>query len=94
MKVAHYDKLRGADLAAPRFLAILMMPRAKSEWLSLTADELICRRCVRWVSLRNAPAVDQGDKTVYIPEENLLTPDAFKDLATRTSKQEWVNYVP
>lgn len=93
IRTAHYDKLRGTDIASPRYLAVLMMPENDAEWLHSNAEELICRRCVRWVSLRNAPEVTQGSITVYVPEQNVLNPAALRELARKASKIEWIDYV-
>ena len=92
MKTPHYDKLRKTDIAAPRFLAVLMMPADKENWLQLTAEELRLRECVRWVSLRNAPEIDQDSITVYVPADNILTPDALRTIAMQTSREEWIDY--
>ncbi len=92
MEMGHYDKLRSTDVAAPRYLAVLMMPVPDAQWLEVTAEQLICRRCVRWVSLRDASAVEQDTVTVYVPETNVLTPEALRELASMASKQEWIGY--
>jgi hypothetical protein len=94
MKTAHYDKLRKTDIVAPRYLAVLMMPQDRKSWLSLDAEQLICRKCVRWISLRNAAAVTTASTTVYLPQSNVLSPEALRKIAELASMQEWVNYEP
>jgi len=71
------------------------MPQEEHEWFSCSADELILRRCLRWVSLRNAPApakADQGTITVYLPEKQVLTPEALRKLARKRSLEQWIDY--
>ena len=71
------------------------MPHGEDEWFSCSPEQLVLRRCVRWVSLRNAPAPEKADQetiTVYLPEKQVLTPDALRKLARTRSLEQWVNY--
>lgn len=92
LKAKHYDKLRISEIDAPRFLALFMMPEDRAEWCEKSAEQLVCRRCLRWVSLRNAPEGNATATTVYVPENQVLTPSSLRMLADTRSKEEWIDY--
>ncbi len=96
LDVKHYNDFRlEAGYDSPIYLAVFQMPHEDADWLSCSAEELILRRCLRWVSLRNAPAparADQETITVYIPEKHVLTPEALRKLARSRSLEQWIDY--
>jgi hypothetical protein len=94
MSIPHYNKLRLEDVASPRLLLVLRLPPNPLEWLQISEDALVAKRCVYWVSLRGAFAsANKESQTVYIPRENLLTPDALTNLMARFSRLEVIPYV-
>jgi hypothetical protein len=93
LSVPHYDKLRLTDVLAPRILVVLRLPRDPAEWLTISEDALIARRCAYWVSLRGAPASgNERNQTVYLPRDNVLSPQALTDLMTHLSRRGVLNY--
>jgi len=93
LDIKQYDKLRSESLGSPRLLVVLRLPRAQEEWLQVTTDGLLAKRCAHWVSLRGAPAVtDQDSRTIYVPVANVLSPDQLIQLMTRFSRQEVIPY--
>jgi hypothetical protein len=96
LEVRHYNDFRTvAGYDSPIYLVVFQMPHGEDEWLSCSPEQLVLRRCLRWVSLRNAPApvnADQETITVYLPEKQVLTPDALRKLARKRSLEQWVNY--
>jgi hypothetical protein len=52
LEVPHYDKLRDAGAYIPRFLVLFELPEAPEEWLNVCPEQLVARKCGRWVSLR------------------------------------------
>jgi hypothetical protein len=101
LPIAHYNKLRAADTDGPKYLAVFMMPGDEVDWIECGPEQLVLKRCVRWISLRGAPDPPPRDPTVatptitvYIPETNVLTPQVLRQLATARSKNEWINYAP
>lgn len=88
LKQKNYDDLRGR-CAEPRYLALFVMPADETEWLRLSADALVLRRCMYWLSLRNAP--DSGNDTattVHVPRANVLDVDALKRLMAAAAREE------
>jgi len=93
VRVAHYDKLRSIKVYIPRFLAVLALPKDDANWLTVDAEQLISRRCARWVSLRGAPETDHtATVRVTLPTANLLTPAALRELVRRISTGEVINH--
>lgn len=91
--VPQYDKLRSTRLMNPRILVVLRLPPEQKDWLQVSAEALIAKRCAYWVSLRGAEeVVGQKEKTVYVPTTNLLTPKSLKDIVTTVSRQEVIPY--
>lgn len=93
LEIAHYDKLRLESVGSPRLLVLLRLPPQRADWLRVSDEQLVAKRCAYWVSLYGAPAVaGQRSRTVYIPVGNVLTPDALTQLMTRFSRQEVIRY--
>ena len=95
LEVAHYNRLRAAGQSdAPTYLVVFHMPGGEEEWFHATPEQLVLRRCLRFVSLRAAPETANRTITVYVPERNVLTPEALRGLAKTRSLEQWINYAP
>ena len=96
LEVKHYNEFRlEAGYDSPIYLVVFQMPQGEDEGFSCSAEELVVRRCLRWVSLRNAPVPARGDQetiTVYLPEKQVLTSEALRKLARTRSLEQWINY--
>jgi len=93
LTVPHYDKLRTAEIAAPRLLVVLRLPPAAEEWLQITEEALVAKRCAYWVSLSGAePSDNSKNQTVYVPRMNLLSPQGLTALMSRFSRREVIRY--
>lgn len=93
LDAAHYDKLRGTTYGTPKFLLVFCLPAVKANWLDVSAKRLVCQRCAYWVSLRSAAATDNVSSiAVYLPTENVLTPDALRQIARQVSLGQDLNY--
>jgi hypothetical protein len=94
LSVPHYDKLRLDEVAAPRLLVLMRLPHHPEEWLQITEEALIARRCAYWLSLRGASASANNDsQTVYVPRANLLSSRGLTDLMACFSRLEVIPYV-
>lgn len=95
LAVGLYDKLRSAKVEAARLLVVLRLPPNAEEWLQISEDALVAKRCAYWVSLRGAgPSENQDSQTVYIPLQNILSPPGLTELMTRLSRREVIPYAP
>ena len=72
---------------------MLFLPRDPAKWLKWSEDELALRKCAWWVSLRGAAASDNDTgQTVYLPENQHFHSDGLRDIMTRLSREEELNY--
>ena len=71
LKAENYKWLRD-DSQVPRLLVVLDMPRVESEWITITTDELVLRRCAYWLNLHGFPQVSTSQPTVHIPKSKVF----------------------
>jgi hypothetical protein len=64
LKRRNYDLLR-VPTQVPRLLVVLDLPRAPDQWLTVTPESLVLRRCAFWTSLADAPETD-NDSSITI----------------------------
>jgi hypothetical protein len=88
LKMKNYDDLRRRSLI-PRVLVVLVLPRDPAAWLSLSAEELVLRRCAFWRSLLGAPAsTHETYQDVRVSRAHPFTGEALHALMVRVSRQE------
>lgn len=84
--IHRYDQLRKPTVSPHRFLVVLFLPQANTDWLLHSVDQLVLKRCAYWVSLRNAPATANSTAvTVHLPKAQVFSPDELRNLAARLS---------
>lgn len=89
LKRKNYDDLILTDLFTPRLLVLVLVPPDIGDWLALTADQLILRRCAYWVSLAGQPATDNENTIrISVPRSNLLNVASLEGLMQRANDQE------
>ena len=71
LKAENYEWLR-EDSQVPRLLVVLDMPRSESEWITITTDELVLRRCAYWLNLHGSQQVFAAQPTVHIPKSQVF----------------------
>jgi hypothetical protein len=87
LKKKNYDDLRIVDVFSPRILVLVTLPREIGEWLSLSTDQLVLRRCGFWKSLAGLPASDnEFTVTVPVPRTNVLTVDGLCGMMQRINE--------
>lgn len=81
LKKKNYNDLILTNVLSPRILVLVTLPTDMEGWLSLTAEQLVLRRCAFWVSLAGQPQSDnESSVTVSVPRQNLLTPEAVRQI--------------
>ena len=76
----NYDLLRG-QTQTPRLLVVLDLPSDQREWMTITVDELVLRRCAYWLNLKGFEATEnRRSVTVRIPSGNLFDVDGLRAL--------------
>jgi len=79
--------------SVPRFLVVLFLPHDESQWLSVSDEALILRKCAYWVSLRGAPVTqNQTSQVVYIPKLQRFDPEGLTSLVHRLSSEDFPDY--
>ncbi len=89
LKRKNYDDLILTDLLTPRLLVLVLVPPDIGNWLELTPDQLVLRRCAYWVSLAGQPATNNENTVrVSVPRVNLLNVASLESLMQRANDQE------
>lgn len=80
LSVKNYDDLR-LETQTPRLLVVVDLPGNEEKWMTVAPKKLILRRCAYWASLRGMEETpNERNITVRIPEPNLFTVEALRDL--------------
>lgn len=88
LPIKNYNDLR-AHTMTPRLLVVLSLPDDEESWLNHSIDSLILKNCAYWVNLAGSPdSQNSSDITVYMPKQNVFSPEALMDLMVKASKQE------
>jgi len=87
LKKKNYDDLVLVDLFVPRILVLVLLPDDPSEWLSLSPEQLVLRRCGYWALLAEQPkSGNAASVTVTVPRTNLLTVEALQGIMRRINE--------
>ena len=89
LPIKNYNDLR-VETQTPRLLVVLELPQDESQWMTVTAEELVLRRRAYWLSLQRGDdeAVDQKTVTVRIPEHNVFDVEALRTLMEQSRSGE------
>lgn len=73
----------------PRILVVLAMPEDEQQWLTLTEEALVLRRCAYWLSLRGQPAtVNETGQTVRMSRRQTFDHHALRSLLRKVARAE------
>lgn len=61
-------------------LILLALHDLEAEWLMLSEDQLVLKKCCYWISLAGALSNNKETRRVTIPRANLLTPEKLIEL--------------
>lgn len=91
--IKNYNELRATTCNPLKLLVVLFLPTDHDQWLEVSTEQLIARRCAYWLGLHGAPASgNETNQTVYIPTANILSPESLRTIAETFSRQEQLNY--
>ncbi len=83
LPLRNYDLLREQTLV-PRILVVLDLPRDEGQWLDVTAEELVMRRCAYWADIAGFPETANTESvTVAIGKRNRFDVGSLEDLMER-----------
>ena len=78
-----------SDSQTPRILVVLDLPKSEQDWLKISTESLILRRCAYWVNLHGEPpSPNVTTVTVSIPVINQLDVDALESLMEQSKRGE------
>lgn len=84
LDVKNYNQLVATDVGTPRILLVLALATEDTQWLDLSVDALILRRCMWWHSLRGQePTSNHHSRRIRIPRDQQLSVDGLRALMQR-----------
>lgn len=88
-----YDALRVDTVSVPRILVVLFLPANAADWLTISPQELIMKKCAYWASLRGAGApTNKTGETVYLPTSQIMNNNNLTEIFAKLSRQEILTY--
>lgn len=89
LPVKNYEKLRSTRSRSPQILIVVLVPKKVEDWIDVSEQKLIMKKCGYWASLKSEPSTDNKDNiTVYLPRQNLLTPHNLETIMKKIAKGE------
>lgn len=86
LKRRNYDLLL-AETMIPRILVVLDLPKNEADWLEVTQDGLVLRRCAYWANLGGlSETANKESVTVLIQRSNRFDVDSLKALMAQARK--------
>ncbi|GGA47910.1 DUF4365 domain-containing protein [Okeania sp. KiyG1] len=71
----NYDTLRG-ESTVPLILIVVLVPDKFTEWMTISQEECVMRKCGYWASLKGEPSTKNKETvTVKLSRKKLFTPD-------------------
>ncbi len=85
----NYNDLVAESSMLPNILILFVLPPNSDEWLEVTPDQLIMKKCAWWCSLEGqAPTTNQASKRIVIPDCQIFSPNALIDLMEKVKGGE------
>ena len=85
----NYNDLVVESSTLPNILILLALPPNSDEWLEVTAEQLVMRKCAGWCSLEGRePTTNQATKRITIPDCQIFSPEALVDLMKKVKGGE------
>jgi hypothetical protein len=83
LKIRNYNLLREPTMI-PRILVVLELPKVPTDWLSVSSEQLVMRRCAFWMSLLGSPEVENKESvTIRIGAHKRFDVDGLSALMAR-----------
>lgn len=85
----NYNDLVRVDIGMPRILILYVLPEERDEWLNISDNEAIMKRCAWWCSLKGlAPTTNERTRRIRIPRGQIFTPDKLVELLSKVRRGE------
>lgn len=83
LKRRNYDLLRQVTIV-PRILVVLDLPKDEADWLSVTTEHLMMKRCAYWTSLAGMRETENAQSvTITIKNDHRFDVEGLKTLMER-----------
>lgn len=69
--------------ATPLILILMCLPKDEREWLLLSEDELLLRKCCYWHRLTGQETGNENTKRIRVPRSQKVDPETIRDLLAR-----------
>lgn len=79
LRAKNYNDLR-APRQTPIILVVYQLPSDHDQWLECCPQQMILRRCARWMSLKGYPEITSQNRTVHIPRNQTLDVESMQAL--------------
>jgi len=88
LDIETYDRLRNIYHDVPIFLIVLLVPEDINNWVQITQEQSIVKKCAYYISLKGLPESDNTTSVrIKIPIGNLVTPFSLNDIITDIAQQ-------
>ncbi|WFB11484.1 DUF4365 domain-containing protein [Streptomyces sp. LX-29] len=79
----HLIKLARSPVSVHKILVVMIVPRAREDWLRAEHDRLALRHCCYWTNLAGHPVRGARRTTVRIPTSRIFDDRALCEIMTR-----------
>ncbi|MFI1972647.1 DUF4365 domain-containing protein [Streptomyces cinnamoneus] len=79
----HLAKLARTPVSVHKILVVMIVPRAREDWLRAGHDRLELRHCCYWTNLAGHPVTGRRRTTVRIPTSRVFDDRALCEIMTR-----------
>jgi hypothetical protein len=88
LKRKNYEDLRTRSLI-PRLLVVLVLPSDPAEWIDMSEECMISRRCAYWASLLGMTETSNTSSiSVHLPRSQQFNVEQLQGLMQQVSRQE------
>jgi hypothetical protein len=89
LPVKNYKILIDSKAVDPLILVVVLVPKDLSNWLQITEENILMKKCGYWVSLKGTPPTQNKEKiTVELPRQNLFTPVNLQRMMEKIGRKE------
>jgi hypothetical protein len=87
LDVKNYRDLIKTAIGTPRILIVYSMPKKSDEWITVSDEDTILRRCAWWCSLKGFDDTENDEtKRIELPVSQRLTPSELQRLIERVKE--------
>lgn len=90
MKSEAYNRfLRGNGGPTPRILIIFALPEIEEDWVNISEDELLLRRCCYWTRLTGLPTANVSTHRIHLPRSQVFSPASVQHMFAQLRLGQW-----